>query len=76
MIYEVMSVMMKLSEGDAGLEVEVLVRRRLLSILLTVFVPTLLLNLIGHTSNFFKKFFFRAIISQCEGDACVDHNVY
>ena len=46
MTYEVKSVMMKLSEGDAGLEVEVLVRRRLLSILLTVFVPTLLLNLI------------------------------
>ena len=63
MTYEVKSMKMLQSEGGGGLEVEVLVRRRLLSIFLTVFVPTILLNLIGHTSNFFKKFFFEAIIS-------------
>ena len=62
MTYEVKYTKMKKSKR-AGLEVEILIRRRLLSIILTVFVPTLLLNIIGHTSNFFKKFFFEAIIS-------------
>ena len=37
--------------------------RRLLSIILTVFIPTLILNLIGHSANYFKPFFFEAIIS-------------
>ena len=63
MTYEVKSVKMQKSDASVGLEVEVLIRRRLLSIFLTVFVPTLLLNIIGHTSNFFEKFFFEAIIS-------------
>ena len=63
MTYEVKSIKMKRRKGKAGLEVEVLIRRRLLSIILTAIVPTVLLNIIGHTSNFFKKFFFEAIIS-------------
>ena len=37
--------------------------RRLLGTLLTVFLPTLLLNVIGHSANYFKAFFFEAIIS-------------
>ena len=37
--------------------------RRLLSIILTVFVPTLILNIVGHCSNYFKEFFFEAVIS-------------
>ena len=37
--------------------------RRLLSLILTVFTPTVLLNLIGHCANFFKPFFFEAVIS-------------
>ena len=37
--------------------------RRLLGTLLTVFLPTLLLNVIGHSANYFKAFFFEAIVS-------------
>ena len=37
--------------------------RRLLGTLLTVFLPTVLLNIIGHTANYFKDFFFEAAIS-------------
>ena len=43
--------------------VELVFGRRLLSIILTVFIPTLLLNLIGHSTNYFKPFFFEAVIS-------------
>ena len=43
--------------------VEITLGRRLLSIILTAFLPTVLLNLIGHTANYFKGFFFEAVIS-------------
>ena len=32
--------------------------RRLLGTFLTIFFPTILLNVIGHATNFFKEFFF------------------
>ena len=38
-------------------------QRRLLSILLTAFVPTIILNIIGHMSNYFKEFFFEGLMS-------------
>ena len=37
--------------------------RRLLGIFLTIFFPTILLNVIGYTTNFFKDFFFEAVIT-------------
>ena len=37
--------------------------RRLLGTFLTVFLPTVLLIVIGHSANYFKDFFFEAIIS-------------
>ena len=43
--------------------VSIFLGRRLLSIILTVFVPTLILNVVGHASNYFKEFFFEAVIS-------------
>ena len=45
------------------LEIEVTLGRRLLSIILTVFFPTVLLNIISHSTNFFKMFFFEAIVT-------------
>ena len=37
--------------------------RRLLGIFLTVFFPTILLNVIGYSTNYFKQFFFEAVIT-------------
>ena len=37
--------------------------RRLLGIFLTIFFPTILLNVIGYATNFFKEFFFEAVIT-------------
>ena len=44
--------------GRDFVQVQVTIGRRLLSILLTTFLPTVILNLIGHTANYFKEFFF------------------
>ena len=37
--------------------------RRLLGTILTVYLPTVLLNVIGHATNFFKPFFFEAVVT-------------
>ena len=37
--------------------------RNLLTILLTIFVPTVLLNMISYSTNFFKPFFFEAAVT-------------
>ena len=53
----------KVHRGHQLVVVELMFGRRLLSLILTVFTPTVLLNLIGHCANFFKPFFFEAVIS-------------
>ena len=45
------------------LRVEVRIQRRLLSLVLTAFIPTIILNTIGHMSNYFKEFFFEGLMS-------------
>ena len=38
-------------------------RRRILNAILTVYLPTILVLTIVYTTNFFKEFFFEAIVS-------------
>ena len=45
------------------LQTFVVIQRKLLSIVLTTFIPTIILNVIGHMSNYFKEFFFEGLIS-------------
>ena len=42
--------------------VEMTVRRRLFRLVLTTFLPTIIINIIGHTSNYFKEFFFEGLM--------------
>ena len=49
--------------GQRGVRVNIILGRRLLSVLLTVFLPTILLNIMGHSSVYFQRFFFEAIIT-------------
>ena len=42
----------------AAVVVSVTLGRRLLGTFLTIFFPTILLNVIGYSTNFFKAFFF------------------
>ena len=48
---------------DGKLRVEVHVQRRLMSLILTAFLPTIILNIMGHMSNHFKEFFFEGIMA-------------
>ena len=41
---------------------EVFLERRLLGTILTVFLPTILLNIIGHCTNYFKAFFMNVMV--------------
>ena len=50
-------------KGKAGVKVSVILGRKLLGNILTVYVPTILLNIIGHSTNYFKSFFFEAVVT-------------
>ena len=50
-------------ENTRGLSVSITFGRRLLGTILTVYLPTVLLNVIGHATNFFKPFFFEAVVT-------------
>ena len=58
--YYVKSFMMKKKKifRKGAIVVYVTLGRRLLGTFLTVFFPTILLNVIGYATNFFKQFFF------------------
>merc|ERR1719317_87764 len=45
------------------LVVSISLGRQLLGTILTIFLPTVLLNLIDHATNFFKAFFFEAVVT-------------
>ena len=49
--------------GKKGVRISITLGRRLLGVFLTVYFPTVLLNLIGHITNFFKPFFFEAVVT-------------
>jgi hypothetical protein len=49
--------------GKGEVLVEVVLGRRLLGTVLTVYIPTVLLVIISYMSNFFKPFFFEAVVS-------------
>lgn len=49
--------------NKSSLKIEIILGRRLLTIILTTFVPTVLLNMISYSTNHFKAFFFEAIVT-------------
>ena len=60
--YSVKKIEMKV-ENTTKLRVNIFIQRRLLSLVLTAFIPTIILNIMGHMSNYFKEFFFEGIMS-------------
>ena len=50
-------------KGKGGVKVSIQLGRRLLGTILTVYVPTILLNVIGHATNYYKDFFFEAVVT-------------
>ena len=63
--YSVQNMDMRLEKIDnhSNLIVEIFIQRRLPNLILTAFIPTLILNVIGHMSNYFKEFFFEGLMS-------------
>ena len=49
--------------GKKGVLISLSLGRRLLGVFLTIYFPTVLLNLIGHCTNYFKAFFFEAVVT-------------
>ena len=52
-----------LRNNQQAITLEATLGRRLLGTLLTIFLPTILLNVIGHSTNYFKALFFEAVVS-------------
>ena len=63
--YYVMSYSIKTSHsmGKTGVTVSLVLGRRLLGVIMTAYTPTLILNVIGHSANYFKSFFFEAVVT-------------
>ena len=40
-----------------------MIQRRLLSLILTTFLPTILMNIIGHMSNYYRQDFFEGLMA-------------
>ena len=43
--------------------VKVVMGRRLLGVFMTVYMPPILINVIGHSTNYFSDLYFEAVIS-------------
>ena len=43
--------------------IKIKIARRVEGLILTAFIPTLILNIIGHTSNYFKECFFEGLMA-------------
>ena len=54
---------MRLGPTNETVEVEVVLGRRLIGTFMTIYMPTILLNIIGHSTNYFKPFFFEAVVT-------------
>ena len=50
-------------DGVNSVQVFIVLGRRLMGTFLTIFFPTVLLNIIGHVTNYFKPFFFEAVVT-------------
>ena len=51
------------SNVDSGIQMTIVLKRRILNAILTVYLPTILVLIIVYATNFFKDFFFEAIVT-------------
>ena len=52
-----------LENSQQAVTCKITLGRRLLGTILTVFFPTVIMNIVGHIANYFKPFFFEAVVS-------------
>ena len=51
------------SDPSQGITMKLVFRRRIMNAILTIYLPTILVLCIVYATNFFKEFFFEAIVS-------------
>ena len=52
-----------LGNPDQGLNMVIILKRRLINELMTTYLPTVLILTIVYATNFFKPFFFEAVVT-------------
>jgi hypothetical protein len=52
-----------LTEPADGIRMEIVLKRRIMNSVLTVYLPTILVLFIVYATNYFKEFFFEAVVS-------------
>jgi len=52
-----------MTDPNAGIRMELVLKRRIMNAVLTVYLPTLLILTIVYATNFFKDFFFEAVVT-------------
>ena len=50
-------------EIEAGVHIKIILKRRINNAILTIYLPTILILIIVYATNFFKDFFFEAVVS-------------
>ena len=63
--YQVLNFVMKAAENEdlKYVYVEIVLGRQLLGVLLNIIIPTIVLNLISYSTNFYKDDYFETIIA-------------
>ena len=51
------------SDVDSGIQMTIVLKRRILNAILTVYLPTVLVLIIVYATNFFKDFFFEFVFN-------------
>ena len=54
---------MRVDQETGSVVVEVQLGRRLMGNLMTIYMPTILLNIIGHSTNYIQTSYFEAIVT-------------
>ena len=52
-----------LGDISEGIVMKVVLKRRIINAILTIYVPTFLIMIIVYSTNYFKPFFFEAIVT-------------
>ena len=52
-----------LGDISEGIVMKVVLKRRIINAILTIYVPTFLIMIIVYSTNYFKTFFFEAIVT-------------
>jgi len=61
--YFIRQTSMQMADDNSTISVKVVLGRRLLGVFMTVYMPTILMNIVGHSTMYFKPFFFEAQVS-------------